>query len=84
MGLVTEVVPASELLSKAVALARTIAAYPQGSLRTDKQAMLRGWGLPLEEGLRVETQLGMTQIGGREMGEGIAAFKARPGGAPKP
>ncbi len=58
-GLVTEVVDDEGVLDRARELAAQIATYPQGSLRTDKQAVMRGWDLPLEEALRVECQLGM-------------------------
>lgn len=77
-GLVTEVVPDGRLLDRARELAAAIAAYPQGSLRTDKQAALRGWGLPLEEGLRVECQLGMTQVDSPETRAGLERFRSRP------
>jgi enoyl-CoA hydratase len=50
MGLVQEVVPAGQALSRAVELAGRIAAFPQWSLRADRRAVLEGMGLPLEEG----------------------------------
>ncbi|MGH2502475.1 MAG: crotonase/enoyl-CoA hydratase family protein [Ktedonobacterales bacterium] len=76
-GLVSEVVPRDELLPRARALAARIARYPQGALRTDKQAAVRGWGLPLEEALRVECQLGMPHITSAEMAEGLRRFRER-------
>lgn len=84
-GLVTEVVDEREqLLPRAKALAARIAAYPQSSLRTDKQAAVRGWGLPLEEALRVECQLGMPHIRGAETAEGLRRFRARDRADDKP
>jgi enoyl-CoA hydratase len=81
-GLVTEVVPRERLLPRAQELAAQIAAYPQSSLRTDKQAAVRGWGLPLEEALRVECQLGMPHTRSAETAEGLRRFRERnsPGG----
>ncbi|MBF6591679.1 MAG: enoyl-CoA hydratase/isomerase family protein [Ktedonobacterales bacterium] len=76
-GLVTEVVEREHLLPRAHALAARIAAYPQSSLRTDKQAALRGWGLPLEEALRVECQLGMSSLPNAETAEGLRRFRER-------
>ncbi|MCI0183926.1 MAG: enoyl-CoA hydratase-related protein [Acidibacillus sp.] len=76
-GLVTELVERDQLLSRARDLASQIAAYPQGALRTDKQAAVRGWGLSIEEGLRIETQLGMTQVRSTEIRDGVKRFKNR-------
>jgi enoyl-CoA hydratase len=76
-GLVTEVVPREQLQERANELAAQIAAYPQSSLRTDKQAAVRGWGLPLDEALRVECQLGMPHTRSAETAEGVRRFQAR-------
>lgn len=76
-GLVTEVVDSQHLLNRAIELAQQIAAYPQGSLLTDKQAAVRGWGLPLEEALRIECQLGMPHTKSFETEEGLENFKNR-------
>ena len=43
-------------------LAERICDYPQLSLRTDKEACLRGLGLTLEEGLRLESALWNTNL----------------------
>lgn len=75
-GLVTDLVAPEELLDRARALAAHLAALPQGAMRTDKQAMLRGWGQPLAEALRVECELGMTQIDSAEMRDGLARFQS--------
>ncbi|MDI3329071.1 MAG: hypothetical protein QJR06_11000 [Alicyclobacillaceae bacterium] len=40
MGFVTEITEPDQLQDRAIALAGQIAAYPQGSLRTDKQTAL--------------------------------------------
>jgi enoyl-CoA hydratase len=76
-GLVTEVVSSDKLLERAKDLAAIMSAYPQGSLMSDKQAVARGWGLPLEEALRVECQLGMPQIRSEEMQSGLNRFQNR-------
>ncbi|MGH3725220.1 MAG: enoyl-CoA hydratase/isomerase family protein [Mycobacterium sp.] len=57
MGLVQEVVPAGEALSRAMELAHHMCTYPQASLRADRQATIRGEGLPLAEGLKLELDL---------------------------
>lgn len=76
-GLITQLSAPGEALKEAQALAAQIAAYPQGSLRSDKQAAVRGWGLPLEEGLRIECQLGMPHTRSAETREGLQRFQNR-------
>ncbi|RLQ96316.1 enoyl-CoA hydratase-related protein [Falsibacillus albus] len=76
-GLVTEVVESDNLLGRAIELAQQIASYPQGSLRSDKQSALRGWGLSLEEALRIECQLGMPHTKSFETEEGLMKFNKR-------
>src|SRR5690606_36021931 len=56
IGLVNEIVPQGQSLARAVALAKQIAALPQPAIRTDKEAAVRGFGLPLQEGLRIEAE----------------------------
>jgi enoyl-CoA hydratase len=51
-----------------------MAAYPQGSLKADKQGAIRGWGLPLEEALRIECQLGMPHTKSEETRKGLTNF----------
>ncbi|MDA8193412.1 MAG: enoyl-CoA hydratase-related protein [Thermaerobacter sp.] len=77
-GLVSDVVEADTAYERARQWAEGIIANPQGALRTDKQAAARGWGLPLDEALRMEAQLGMTQLFGSEMDEGVKNFLSRP------
>lgn len=74
MGLANEVVPQGEALSRARTLAHQIAALPQGALRTDKQAALMGYGRPLEEGLRIEAEVGQTVLDSFDITEGAQAF----------
>lgn len=76
-GLVSEVVEPDSLYGEARKWAEGIVQNPQSALRTDKQAAVRGWGLNLEEGLRIEAQLGMTQLFGQEMIDGVKNFQTR-------
>lgn len=57
LGFVQEIVPEATALERALALAARIAGYPQESLRADRQATIRGLGLPAAEGLRLELDL---------------------------
>lgn len=77
IGLANEVVSRGQALSRAIELAEQICAYPQGAIRTDKEAALRGFGRPLEEGLRIECEVGQTVIGSHDTFEGPAAFAER-------
>ncbi len=74
IGLVNEVVPKGKALARAKELAEEICALPQGSIRTDKQAALMGYGRPLEEGLRIEAEVGQTTLGSFDIVEGATAF----------
>ncbi|MGH7328951.1 MAG: enoyl-CoA hydratase/isomerase family protein, partial [Polyangiaceae bacterium] len=74
LGLANEVVPKGKSLERAMKLAKDLCALPQGAMRSDKQAAMMGWGRPLEEGLRIEAELGQYAISSRDMREGARAF----------
>ncbi|OGO04636.1 MAG: hypothetical protein A2Y60_05630 [Chloroflexi bacterium RBG_13_54_9] len=57
IGLVQEVLPEGQALARALELANAISAYPQTSLRIDRQCTFEGLALPLVEGLKRERQL---------------------------
>lgn len=58
IGLVTEVVPTGGALQRALAMAESLAAFPQETMLADRAAALDGLGLPLDEGLAVEWRYG--------------------------
>lgn len=74
IGLANEVVPKGKALARAKELAHQICKLPQGALRTDKQAALMGYGRPLEEGLRIEAEVGQTVLESFDIVEGASAF----------
>jgi enoyl-CoA hydratase len=74
IGLVNEVVPSGELMSRVTALAESICEFPQGAVRTDKEAVMRGIGTPLEEGMRIEGATFVTLIGQHDFYEGPRSF----------
>jgi enoyl-CoA hydratase len=77
IGLVNEVVPRGQALGRAQALARQIAALPQGAIRSDKETVLRGVGRTLEERLRIEAEMIISMFMRRDSHTiGAAAFKA--------
>ena len=74
IGLANQVVPRGESLAVAKKMARELCKLPQGAMRTDKQAALMGYGRPLEEGLRIEAEVGQTVLDSFDIVEGSTAF----------
>jgi enoyl-CoA hydratase len=58
MGLLTEVVAPGEHLSRALALAEGLAAFPQRTMLADRRAAIEGLGMTLAEGLALEAKAG--------------------------
>ena len=56
IGLANEVVPPERLMPRARELAREISRLPQGSIRVDKETVVRGVGRTLEERTYIETE----------------------------
>jgi enoyl-CoA hydratase len=65
MGLLTAVTEDAPdaAVTAALALAETLAAFPQETMLADRQAALDGVGLPLTDGLEVERRLGSATVG---------------------
>lgn len=77
IGLVNEVVANGQALPRAQELAHLIAGLPQPAIHTDKEAALRGFGRPLDQGLRIEAEAFNRLIGSAEMAEGLRQFNER-------
>jgi enoyl-CoA hydratase len=77
IGLVNEVVPSGRCVTRAIELAERLAALPQPAIRTDKEAAVRGFGRPLDEGLRIEAQCFNRSISDPETLEGLRRFNER-------
>src|SRR4051812_16459137 len=58
MGLITEIVPASSHLSRALKMAEGLAAFPQETMLADRRAAIDGLGMTLAEGIALEAQAG--------------------------
>jgi enoyl-CoA hydratase len=77
IGLVNEIVPRGQALTRAQELARQIAELPQGAIRSDKESVMRGVGRTLEERLRIEAEQTLSMFMRRDSPTiGAAAFKA--------
>ncbi|HVL72314.1 MAG TPA: enoyl-CoA hydratase-related protein [Beijerinckiaceae bacterium] len=74
LGFVTEVVPDAEVLDRAVALGRAIAALPPVAARKIKEVVLQGADLPLEAALLLERQAFHLMFDTADQKEGMAAF----------
>jgi enoyl-CoA hydratase len=79
MGLANRLVEPGTALREAVALARQLAAFPQGCLRSDRLSSYRQWALPLDDALREETRLGLEVIRSGETAAGAQRFAAGAG-----
>ena len=75
IGLVNEVVPRDQLMARASQLAEQICQLPQGAIRSDKEALLRGIGRPLAEGFAIEAEAFRTlAFRADSLTEGAGAF----------
>jgi enoyl-CoA hydratase len=77
IALVNEVVPRGTCLTRARALAHELAALPQPAIRTDKEAVVRGFGRPIEDGLRIEAECFNRLLDTPEIAEGLRRFNER-------
>ena len=62
MGLANRVVPTGQAREAAITLARQLAAFPQATMRADRESALAQWDLPLGEALLQEWQRGKARI----------------------
>jgi enoyl-CoA hydratase/carnithine racemase len=58
IGLLTEVVPPGQHLTRALEIAEGLAAFPQVTMLADRRAAIEGLGLTLADGLALEAQAG--------------------------
>jgi enoyl-CoA hydratase len=77
IGLVNEVVASGTCRARAVELAHRIAALPQPAIHTDHEAVARGFGRPLDEGLRIEAECFNRLLATPEIAEGLRRFNER-------
>jgi enoyl-CoA hydratase len=80
IGLVNRLVPAGTEVAAALEWAETLASFPQDTMLADREGALRGFGLPLDQGLALERQLGWGTAGtGRRGVERFTAGEGRAG-----
>ncbi len=81
MGLLTEVVEEGRHLERALEYAEALAAFPQETMLADRRACLAAQGLPLAEGLELESRAGPAVFAAAIDGAGRFADGAGRGGA---
>jgi enoyl-CoA hydratase len=74
MGLANRLVPTGTAREAAVTLAASLAAFPQGCLRSDRRSALAQWDLPHGAAMALETELGRAVIDSGETRAGAARF----------
>ena len=74
MGLANRVVETGKSGEEAEKLAAQIAEFPQVCLRSDREAVYRGFDLDFEKAMEIEFQLGMNVVKSGETKEGAAHF----------
>jgi enoyl-CoA hydratase len=77
IGLVNRVVPPGEEVGAACEWAEALASFPQDTMLADREAALRGFGLPLEQGIALERELGWRTVATGQ--RGAARFAAGEG-----
>lgn len=74
LGLVNRVVPAEQLMAAAEEIAAKICLGAPFSVIAIKEAITRGVELPLEQGLKLESELGLALSTTEDQKEGSRAF----------
>ena len=67
-------VPLDQLMPTAMQIAETICRKAPLSVRATKQAIIQGYSLPLDEGLKLEHELAVGLRSTKDRAEGIRAF----------
>jgi enoyl-CoA hydratase len=75
MGLANRVVPTGHALDTAIELAEEIASYPQQCMRSDRRSAIEQWGLPEEQAMKNELNLGLETIQSGETATGATRFR---------
>lgn len=79
IGLANRLAEPGRALETALALAEELTRYPQHCLRSDRRSAYEQWGLPFEEAMRNEFELGMATIASGETAAGASRFAAGKG-----
>jgi enoyl-CoA hydratase len=81
MGLANYVVETGKSREEAEKLAKKMAQYPNYCLKSDREAVYRGLGLPLDQAMAVEFRLGLEVVKSGESERGAIRFSREQEGA---
>ena len=81
MGMLTEVVAPGRHLDRALEMAEGLAGFPQQTMLADRRAAIEGFGLPLDEGLRLEAKAALETFDTAQRGAARFAGGEGRGGA---
>jgi len=84
IGLVTQVVPAGQHLTRALELAETLAAFPQDAMLADRLSTLEGIGRTFDDGMWLEARRGVPTVDSARPGAQRFADGAGRSGAAAP
>lgn len=79
MGLANRLCEPGESLAVAIELARQLASFPQGCLRSDRRSSYEQWGMSMDDALANEAALGLAVIRSGETQVGAARFASGEG-----
>jgi len=74
MGLVQEIVPIGQVVSRALEVAEVMSTYPQTCLHNDRRATYEGLTLSLKDGLALEAKLHKSSLEDPEMRERLRQY----------
>jgi enoyl-CoA hydratase len=77
IGLVEEVVPDAEVLTRTTELAAKIASFSPTAVQSVKAAVRAAMSMPLEAGLRYENEIHVICMSDKDRLEGIKAFQEK-------
>ena len=77
MGLANYVVESGKSRAEAEKIAKSIAQYPSRCMRSDREAVYRGLGLPLDQAMAVEFRLGLEVVKSGESEQGAIRFSQK-------
>jgi enoyl-CoA hydratase len=79
MGVANRLTAPGGALAGAIELARQLAGFPQGCMRSDRRSSYEQWDMPMADALANETRLGIAVIESGETLEGATRFAAGEG-----
>ncbi len=77
IGLVNEIVDETKSLSRCIEIAEMLIEFPYDGMRYDKESVYRGIGQTLENGIKIEAEVGFRTLATASTHNGIKSFENR-------